>query len=88
VGAWPWVRYKRREEFLEDGELCLLYADGVTEAQDRAGELFRQEMLKRALEGTSRDPEEEAVYRSTMKWRGDAPQSDDITTLAFRRKNP
>ncbi|MDR1312567.1 MAG: PP2C family protein-serine/threonine phosphatase [Deltaproteobacteria bacterium] len=90
VGAWPGVKYKRREEYLGDGELCLLYTDGVTEAQDADGALFGQERLRRALEGASRDPEEavEAVYSSTLEWRGDEPQSDDITMLAFRRKIP
>jgi sigma-B regulation protein RsbU (phosphoserine phosphatase) len=90
VGAWPGIRYKRRQERLEDGELCLLYTDGVTEAQDAAGALFGQERLLEALQAAPREPEEavEAVYRSTLRWRGDAPQSDDITMLAFRRKIP
>jgi sigma-B regulation protein RsbU (phosphoserine phosphatase) len=90
VGAWPGVRYRRREEHIGGGELCLLYTDGVTEAQTAGGALFGQERLGQVLARASRDPEEavEAVYRSTLEWRGDAPQSDDITMLAFRRKIP
>ncbi|MDR1081374.1 MAG: PP2C family protein-serine/threonine phosphatase [Deltaproteobacteria bacterium] len=90
VGAWPGVRYRRREEYLGDGELCLLYTDGVTEAQNARGALFGQERLGQSLARASRDPEEAvaAVYRSTLDWRGNAPQSDDITMLAFRRKIP
>ncbi|MDR1040190.1 MAG: PP2C family protein-serine/threonine phosphatase [Deltaproteobacteria bacterium] len=90
VGAWPGVRYKRRVEHLEDGELCLLYTDGVTEAMNPDGALFGQERLREALASASGDPEEavESVYRATVGWRGDAPQSDDITMLAFKRKIP
>jgi serine phosphatase RsbU (regulator of sigma subunit) len=90
AGAWPGVRYRRREEILEDGELCLLYTDGVTEAQDAQGAFFGAERLSETLASGPDEPEEavEELSRAVEAWRGAAPQSDDITMLAFRRKIP
>ncbi|MDR2612874.1 MAG: SpoIIE family protein phosphatase [Deltaproteobacteria bacterium] len=90
AGAWPGIRYGRREATLEDGELCLFYTDGLTEAQDASGALFGQARLGEALAACPRDPEAAcgALFLAVRRWRGEAPQSDDITMLAFRRKIP
>jgi anti-sigma regulatory factor (Ser/Thr protein kinase) len=71
---------------LSPGEAMLLYTDGVTEAMDLGETLYSDERLGRFL-ASKRDsgPRQIAddLITDVKKFRGVAPQSDDITTLAL-----
>ena len=72
---------------LEDGDLLLLYTDGITEAQNAREELFSEQRLEECLRDI---PEEGAAFAGTavidavMGFQGAAPQFDDITLVALR----
>ena len=74
---------------LEPGDLLVLYTDGVSEAQNWAGELFE---VERMLQATRTTPEQtaEAVHASILaaveRFVGDAPQSDDLTLMVVARE--
>jgi sigma-B regulation protein RsbU (phosphoserine phosphatase) len=76
---------------LEDGDLLLLYTDGITEAQNTGEELFSEERLEECLRDI---PEQGAAFAGTavidtvMDFQGSAPQFDDITLVALRYKAP
>ena len=53
LGAFEGIPYPERSVRLEPGDAVLLYTDGVTEAQNAAGEEFAEERLIRAA-GCSR----------------------------------
>ena len=81
------VRYKTQEIQLQPGDTLCLYTDGVTEAQNRAGELFGEKRLLNAVnsvEFTSMEQLCATVKQSVETFVGDAPQFDDLTLVAFR----
>jgi len=76
---------------LRDGDLLLLYTDGITEAQDATESLFSETRLEECLRDMSGESAGEAgtaVIDAVAKFQGAAPQFDDITLLALRYTSP
>lgn len=72
---------------LGDGETLLLYTDGVSEAFDRDDRAFGEERLLAALDpGLGAEAQCESLLAAVQAFAGEAPQSDDITILALRRR--
>ena len=88
LGVMPDAGFTSNQVQLGRGETVLLYTDGVTEAQNEAGEQFGIGRLGRIFAGTppaSTERATEAVFQAVSEFAGDAPQFDDITCLALRR---
>ncbi len=88
VGVFPDVRYAPRRVVLEEGDVCLLYTDGVSEALNEEDELFGDERVQRVLEahrGESPAAAVAALLEDVRRHQGGAPQSDDITMVCFER---
>jgi sigma-B regulation protein RsbU (phosphoserine phosphatase) len=88
LGVNPAGRYETGSLRLAPGEALYFCTDGITEATDAADELFAKERLEEALGGLTDAPPERVVREVTAVVRrfvGQAPQSDDITSLAIRR---
>ena len=86
LGVLPKVVYRSHTVTLEEGDTVLLYTDGVTEAQDRAGQQFRLERLQDMFQQQTPPGAEAAtgmVFRAVREFAGAAPQFDDITCLAL-----
>jgi sigma-B regulation protein RsbU (phosphoserine phosphatase) len=69
------------------GGLLLLYTDGVTEAMDPSGALFRLTGLQAAMSAQPAGPAQTACDRLVAMleaYRDSAPQADDITLVAVR----
>ncbi len=72
---------------MKPGDILYLYTDGVTEANDPSGEMFRRDRMLEALNldrtGSVRDIDDHvrSAIRDFVK---EAPQFDDTTTLIFR----
>jgi len=76
------------ESSLEPGDLVLGYSDGITEAQNPAGDFFGEEGLRAALSRHGALPVEELLDEITGEIRRfveGAPPYDDITLVAARR---
>jgi sigma-B regulation protein RsbU (phosphoserine phosphatase) len=89
VGALDGFSYLNFNDTLEPGEICLLYTDGVTEAQNEKAEFFgfeRLENLARGQIGLSPEDLVELVVGAVSEFRGQAEPSDDICLLAFATK--
>lgn len=74
---------------LKPGDTLYLYTDGVTEANDPDGEMFRAAKMIDALNidtGASVEEIDANVRRAIDEYIKDAPQFDDTTTLIFRYK--
>ncbi|MDR2353773.1 MAG: SpoIIE family protein phosphatase [Deltaproteobacteria bacterium] len=100
VGVFPGINYRLQETTFAPGEVCLLYTDGVTEALNQDDLLFGMENFQKLLKEVSLEldmsryakdllpsPLERLIdiISETLKtFRGETPQSDDITLLAFR----
>ncbi|HAK93685.1 MAG TPA: hypothetical protein DCM87_01425 [Planctomycetes bacterium] len=74
---------------LERGDCLVLYSDGITEAMNAREEEYGQARftadLVQALDRPAADIAAHIVSR-VAAWRGEAPQSDDITLLVVKRR--
>lgn len=77
---------------LQDGDLLLLFTDGVTEAMDPQGQLFGEERLEAFLKtipaGAGAVATLEALRKAVFLFGDGAEQSDDLTCLALRYRTP
>ena len=72
-----------------DGDVLVLYSDGVTEAQDLREEFFEEERLLNVLRanvGRSAQLIQDALIGEVHSFVGQAPQSDDITVMVIVRE--
>jgi len=87
IGVFEDTEYADRELRLEPGDTLVLYTDGITEAENPAGDWFAADRLKLALaECAGRTPEaiaSELVAR-VQTFAAGKPQSDDIAVMAIR----
>lgn len=80
---------KTREIAFDKGDLILLHTDGVTEAENGAGELFGIERLCREalrLKDQSADKVVSGIVATLMHFIGSQKIYDDITLLAVRHR--
>ncbi|MBQ0018618.1 MAG: SpoIIE family protein phosphatase [Clostridiales bacterium] len=84
------IKYVGHEVTLEKGETIFMYTDGVTEATNSCNELYGEERLANALRkvaGMNTRYLCKYVKADVDRFVGAAPQFDDITMMAIRRKN-
>ncbi|GAA3424156.1 PP2C family protein-serine/threonine phosphatase [Streptosporangium sandarakinum] len=89
VGLWPDAVFTIASVTLGPSDTLFLYTDGVTEARNAERELFGLPRLVRLLSGMSGAGAGDMVGRTLSEVQahtGRAPQSDDITMLALRRR--
>jgi sigma-B regulation protein RsbU (phosphoserine phosphatase) len=89
LGVSPDVEFREHHApFRDPGLVMTLWTDGITEAWSPDGaqfgrERFRQSLLKHAhLDAGSIL---EGVIRDVLDFRGDAPQTDDLTLVVLKR---
>lgn len=91
IGGMRDIRAVTKDRSLElrDGDVILLYTDGVTEAMNAKGKLFDPDRLCAALGRAHRSSPErirDQVLEEVRAWM--ARQMDDITVLALRFRAP
>ena len=82
LGFMPDASYQNVEIGLHDGDRILLYTDGVTEAQNAAGEFFDGERVGRWLmadHGNDVARFGDSALADLNRWRGHLPFEDDVT---------
>ena len=88
VGVMPDMEYTLFTDTLKEQETCLLFTDGVTEAMNGDKELYGEARLQDFLaahRGASPRELLTLIFSELVRFRGEEPQSDDITMLAFCR---
>jgi len=76
------------EEWLAPGDKIVIYTDGVTEAQNAAGEFFGKKRLREivtARAGGSCQAVHDAIQEAVTEFTEGAPQSDDITLVVLEK---
>jgi sigma-B regulation protein RsbU (phosphoserine phosphatase) len=89
LGLFPGRDYPSATLELAPGDSLVLYTDGVTEAADPASVLFGEERLTACFASGAGETAADTVdrlLRAVRAFAGGAPQSDDITILAVRRR--
>lgn len=87
LGVLPKFSYLSQEIVLDAGDTLFLYTDGVTEATDKAAQLFSFERLGAVLEDLrGNDPSSivTTVSERVDSFAGGTAQADDITMLCIR----
>ena len=86
LGIEPGVVYSEAVQPLQKGDQIIFYTDGITEAQNEAGELFGTARLDTELEQCSLEAAAllESVLRSVEEFTAGAPILDDQTLLVAR----
>jgi sigma-B regulation protein RsbU (phosphoserine phosphatase) len=80
-----------RQVSLQAGQTLIQYTDGLTEARERGGEEFGVDRVMEHLEALSPragslDTLLAGLLAAADSWTGGAPQEDDISILAVRRR--
>ena len=73
---------------LEEGDILLLYTDGVNEASEIRGEEFGTDRLNEILASTSNLGAKKvikAIENEVISFSGDVPQNDDITLIEVEK---
>jgi phosphoserine phosphatase RsbU/P len=86
LGTMEEAGYETRQLLLAQGDMLLLYTDGVTEAMNGDKSFYQEERLIRVVEEHRRQSPEglvREVLQSVQAFVGGEPQSDDITLLAL-----
>jgi sigma-B regulation protein RsbU (phosphoserine phosphatase) len=84
VGLVPGATFPLSHRNLAPGDRIVLYSDGVTEAQNDAGEFFGRRRLREAIQraaGASCAELHEAIHRAIVAFTAGAEQGDDMTLV-------
>ena len=87
VGVAPNVVYRESRRQLGPGDLLVVYTDGVSEAQDAAGQLFSEERLAEIVRVEGARPVETVVdglLAAVERFEIGVERADDVTVLALR----
>lgn len=86
LGALEGIHYRHGTLTLEKGDTLFIYTDGVTEAHNKKGEMFREAGMTAAVEKApvSADGLCAAVFDAVNAFAAGAEQFDDITMMAVR----
>jgi len=88
IGILPQTRYLAQTRPFPAGSTAVLYSDGITEAEDVAGEEFENPRLEALLEqhlGCSASMIRDQIADAVDNFVGEAPQKDDQTLVVVRR---
>lgn len=86
LGALPDAAYTSDTIRLEQGDIILLYTDGITEAENALEEMYGEKRLRTIISQFRALPPAEIITKILNDVRifsGDYPQSDDITLMAI-----
>ena len=81
LGVMEQVSYDTCELSLSAGGSCLLYSDGVIEAENESSQMLGNEGLRDCITKQTGPPWGETVVNTVQDWRGKAAISDDLTVL-------
>jgi sigma-B regulation protein RsbU (phosphoserine phosphatase) len=87
VGAFDFMTYGEERVQLEAGALLVIFSDGISEAQNDAGEEYGEERLARLAVNSrklSADELRRAVFEEIDEWSGAQERGDDQTIVILK----
>lgn len=90
AGAFDWATYEEASVTLAPGDLLLLFSDGITEAQNHAGEEYGAARLAEfALKNRASSAQElcRAIFLEIGMWSGGQERNDDQTVVILKARN-
>jgi sigma-B regulation protein RsbU (phosphoserine phosphatase) len=89
IGIIKDSKYKEQKIELKQGEILIVYSDGVTEAANEVGQFFGKERLINTIKKYKDLPVDkfgEAITKQVEFFSGDAPRSDDLSLIILKRE--
>jgi NarL family two-component system response regulator LiaR len=89
LGIFEDVTWTQESVQLAPGDALVLYTDGIPEAQNRREEFFGEKRLVEIAQGNlgrSAQDMQDALLAGVHRFKGDAPQHDDITLMVLVRE--
>jgi len=86
-GIRPDIRFEEKKRHLNPGDVILLYTDGVTEAENSAGEFFGDERLAQLLQENHMIAAEDLVemlFHQLRIFTGSTTFRDDVSVLVLK----
>ncbi len=86
LGLFEQAEYGEGEIQLHKGDALLLYSDGISEAVDAGDQEFGEERLRDLWQAHGHQPAAQVLdtmFGAVEKFRGQAPQSDDMTVVVM-----
>ena len=87
LGAIDEIDLEEKEVSVEEGDVLVLYTDGVTESIDTQEEEFGEERLKQLIQeqhAQSADALMRTIEKRVMTFAGEEPQFDDFTLMVLK----
>jgi sigma-B regulation protein RsbU (phosphoserine phosphatase) len=87
AGAFDFARYEEAAAALAPGDLLLVFSDGVSEAQNYAGEEYgEQRLLQLALKHRDKSADElrRIIFAAMEAWSGGRERDDDQTVVIVK----
>ena len=88
LGVTPGFPYETRKTKFKRGDMIVVTTDGVTEAENRAGELYGEERLHpflAGMHGSSADEVRDAIVSEVERFSHPIGANDDLTILVVKR---
>jgi sigma-B regulation protein RsbU (phosphoserine phosphatase) len=87
LGLSKLAKFQEKQIALHQGDLLLIYTDGVTKTLNQAGEMFGETSLLQAVQETAAEPAGKIIAyikNRLLNFRGKTTQSDDVAMIAVR----
>lgn len=87
IGMLESVDFEEKALTLQSGDVVIFYTDGVVEAVNDAGEMFKLERLRQVIEQYGHYNSHdllETIYTALQEYSGSALGSDDITVVVLK----
>jgi phosphoserine phosphatase RsbU/P len=88
LGMFEFATYRPREFHLDKGDVLVVYADGLTKAENPRGELFGEERLREVIEREARSGSravEQGIRKAVEEFTAGMPQPDDISLAVIEK---
>jgi phosphoserine phosphatase RsbU/P len=88
LGMFDVAAYESRPLRLDQGDILVVYSDGLTDAQNQQEEMFGEEALLKVIRDTAAQGSrllKETLLQAIENFTQGTPQTDDITLLVIER---
>jgi serine phosphatase RsbU (regulator of sigma subunit)/class 3 adenylate cyclase len=88
VGIFDEINWEEKQIALDPGDVLVLYTDGITEAQDDAGQFYGSDRFYEVLESeftTSAEAFRNRILENIQAFTGSSPRLDDVTLIVISR---
>ncbi len=89
VGIFPWAQYEIQETCLEEGDMLLIFSDGIPDARSEADLEYGKAPVLTRMSNCNQTATDQLgeIVADLQSFTGIAEQFDDITLLAIKRNS-